>query len=84
MRIFIVTLLVLFMAACGSGNSIRVSSHTGRSAIRLNSDELLINSGLLGLPENTDISIDTSSSNAMSFNVGSAEEAKAPDRGSAW
>lgn len=76
--------LCFALLACSRGSAIQISDNTGDSAIRLSGNNLYINSGLLGLPENTGISVDTSSGNEISFDVKGGEPRGMERRGGAF
>lgn len=66
MRIVLLTFSLVLFCGC-SGNTVNISDKN--SALRLTDDGLYVNSALLGLPPNSNISVNTSSDNEITFNV---------------
>lgn len=62
-------ILCFSLSGCSSGNSVVIKSEPGAPALRLTDRELYINPGLLGLPPDSSLDVNTSSDNSMTFNL---------------
>lgn len=62
-------LLLSFLCACSSGNSIVIAKQSGKSSLHLTDNSLYIDPALLGMPQGSDITVHTGQDNEMTFNA---------------
>ncbi len=72
------------LSGCAS-NTVKIGPQAGDSAIRVNSDGVYVNPGLLGFGESAEnVTITTSRNNSLSIDVSPVEESGPQSRGSAF
>lgn len=77
-------LVICLLYGCAS-NTVRIGPQAGDSAIRVNSDGVYVNPGLLGFGENAEnVTITTRRNNSLSIDVSPVEEGGPQSRGSAF